>query len=62
MFTKPPLGIDPESVWRRQRIRDLMAAIDRFLFVTPTNHGKLLEWSTEIKEHLLVLSSQENIQ
>lgn len=41
--TKPPLGIMPQWLWRQQRLRELIAAIERRINDWTANPDKLIE-------------------
>ena len=42
---KPPLGLIPEHTWKRMRIRDIVAAMDRY---NDTGNAIPSEWFTEL--------------
>jgi hypothetical protein len=44
-LTKPPLGLMPENIWKRQRYHEVQAAIGRYQDVGKTIPG---EWIVEL--------------
>jgi len=46
---KPPLGIIPKDMWKKQRLRELRDAVDRYL---EANQRVPIEWIEEYNELL----------
>ncbi len=55
---KPPIGIEPQHLWREQRARDLIASIGRHAKVDENGtscigEACVLDWIDEAREHLV---------
>jgi hypothetical protein len=60
VYNKPPLGIVPEFVWRKSRARDLLGAIDRYVY--DNKYIDLLRsWEKELSEHLEWLITHDRV-
>lgn len=46
---KPPLGIMPEDVWKRQRAEELAQTIGRYIFTTGYEH-LVVGWCRELED------------
>ena len=55
--SKPPLGVEPQEVWRKRRVEELASAISRY--VTDGNYRKCVElWAKELATHVQFLNSK----
>ena len=48
-LTAPPIGVEPEWMWRESRVAELRAAIQRYL--DAGKYRPIAEWARELEQH-----------
>ena len=50
-YTRPPLGVMPEGLWREQRVEALIEALDRSIQGGNWPYTHITIWAQELVEH-----------
>lgn len=61
--SKPPLGVMPESIFEKQRVKELSRALYEYIDAGNEDYDMLVKWSEELQDRLqnLKFDTEENI-